>query len=107
MKVLLAGVLLLGGAIAVGLKPQERPSAAALPTITPALGANSISRPWLPEDLDVLSAGQTLDRFHEAAAKADFNAYFAAWTDDSVFLGTDATERWVGQQFKDFAKPIF
>jgi hypothetical protein len=102
MKVILASALVLGGAIAVGLKPQEHPAAAALP-----LGANSMLLPGVPEERDLVSAEQTLDRFHEAAAKADFDAYFAAWTEDSVFLGTDATERWVGQQFKDFAKPIF
>lgn len=48
-----------------------------------------------------------LNQFHMAATKADFGAYFAAWTDESVFLGTDATERWTGQEFKDFAKPHF
>lgn len=50
---------------------------------------------------------RVLDDFHDAAAKADFDRYFSHWTDQSVFLGTDATERWVGQEFKDFAKPYF
>jgi hypothetical protein len=49
----------------------------------------------------------TLDDFHDAAAKADFVRYFAHWTAKSVFLGTDATERWVGEAFKTFAKPHF
>jgi hypothetical protein len=48
-----------------------------------------------------------LDDFHDAAAKADFDRYFSHWTDESVFLGTDATERWVGDDFKKFAKPHF
>jgi hypothetical protein len=50
---------------------------------------------------------QVLDDFHSAAAAADFNRYFSHWTPESVFLGTDATERWVGDEFKDFARPIF
>ena len=58
-------------------------------------------------ELQTVAINNTLDRFHEAASKADFDAYFSVWTEESVFLGTDATERWVGPQFKDFAKPIF
>ena len=48
-----------------------------------------------------------LDDFHDAASKADFDRYFKHWSPASVFLGTDATERWTGQEFKDFAKPYF
>lgn len=48
-----------------------------------------------------------LDSFNRAAAKADFNAYFNFYTDDAIFTGTDATERWDKQQFMAWAKPIF
>lgn len=48
-----------------------------------------------------------LDDFHDAASKADFDRYFSHWTDTSVFLGTDDWERWVGGQFRDFARPHF
>lgn len=51
--------------------------------------------------------GEMLDDFHDAAADADFERYFGHMTEDSVFLGTDATERWVGEQFRAFAKPHF
>ncbi len=44
----------------------------------------------------------TLDDFHRAAANADSGAYFATLTDNVVFLGTDASERWQGQDFRDF-----
>jgi len=53
------------------------------------------------------SINSTLNNFHVAASRADFDGYFATWSDQSVFLGTDATERWEGKQFKDFAKPYF
>ena len=53
------------------------------------------------------AASALLDRFHSAAAKADFDAYFATFTPDGVFLGTDATERWTVAQFKAYAKPHF
>ena len=51
--------------------------------------------------------GTVLDDFHDAASKSDFARYCSHWTSVSVFLGTDATERWVGEDFKDFAKPYF
>jgi ketosteroid isomerase-like protein len=49
----------------------------------------------------------TLDSFHRAAANADTAAYFAAMTDDVVFLGTDGSERWQGDEFRDFAATHF
>jgi ketosteroid isomerase-like protein len=49
----------------------------------------------------------TLDSFHRAAADADTAAYFAAMTDDVVFLGTDGSERWQGSEFRDFAAAHF
>jgi len=48
-----------------------------------------------------------LDSFNRAAAKADFNAYFNFYTDDAIFTGTDATERWNKTAFMAWAKPIF
>ncbi|WP_187276626.1 nuclear transport factor 2 family protein [Parahaliea maris] len=48
-----------------------------------------------------------LDRFHNAAAESDFVSYREQMTDDIVFLGTDATERWQGDTFFDFARPYF
>lgn len=49
----------------------------------------------------------TLDSFHRAAANADTAAYFAAMTNDVVFLGTDGSERWQGSEFRDFAAAHF
>lgn len=48
-----------------------------------------------------------LDTFHTAAATADLERYEAQMTADMVFLGTDASERWQGQGFIDFARPYF
>jgi hypothetical protein len=49
----------------------------------------------------------TLDQFNEAAANADFNTYFDFFTDDAVFIGTDATENWDKKNFMLWAKPHF
>jgi SnoaL-like protein len=48
-----------------------------------------------------------LDSFNLAAAHADYKAYFDFYTEDAVFTGTDATERWDKKQFMVWAKPHF
>jgi len=48
----------------------------------------------------------TLDAFHQAAARADADRYFAFFAKDAVFIGTDATERWTIEQFHRYADPI-
>jgi ketosteroid isomerase-like protein len=48
-----------------------------------------------------------LNRYHESAAKADGTAYFALFAPECILMGTDATERWTVEQFKDFARPYF
>jgi phosphohistidine phosphatase SixA len=50
---------------------------------------------------------QGLDDFHDAAANGDEDRYFALLPDDAVFLGTDASERWTGAEFRRFALPYF
>jgi SnoaL-like domain len=49
----------------------------------------------------------TLDSWHKAAARAQFETYFSFMTSDAVFIGTDATENWKNQAFKEFSKPYF
>jgi phosphohistidine phosphatase SixA len=48
-----------------------------------------------------------LDRFHDAAARADLEGYFARFAPEGIFLGTDATERWDVAQFRAWAAPYF
>lgn len=48
-----------------------------------------------------------LDNWHKAAAEGNFNNYFNAMSDESIFIGTDATENWDKKAFQDFAKPYF
>lgn len=50
---------------------------------------------------------QMLDNWHQAAARADESAYFALFTPDAVFMGTDMTERWTRDEFQRWAHPIF
>ena len=50
---------------------------------------------------------RVVDDWHKAAAQADEGRYFGHMTADSVFLGTDATERWDYAAFRAFAHPYF
>ncbi len=57
--------------------------------------------------LPQVQIAETLDDFHLAAAQADGDRYFAHFTEDAVFLGTDAGERWSLAQFRAYAEPHF
>lgn len=48
-----------------------------------------------------------LDTFNAMAAKADYNAYFNLFAEESTFIGTDATEIWNKKAFMVWAKPYF
>ncbi len=50
---------------------------------------------------------KVLDQFHQAAANANAQVYLNSLTDDAIFLGTDASERWTKQQFTAFVLPYF
>lgn len=56
---------------------------------------------------DIALVNKTLDNFHQAASRADSVAYFEAMADNVVFLGTDGSERWQGQEFRDFVTRHF
>lgn len=59
----------------------------------------------IPESVTGINA--TLDELHDAASKADGARYFRLFTDDAVYIGTDAAERWTIQEFRAFAEPYF
>ncbi len=48
-----------------------------------------------------------LDQWHKDVANSDFEAYFSKMSNNSIFIGTDASENWTVQRFKEFAKPHF
>jgi hypothetical protein len=53
------------------------------------------------------AVASALDDFHDAAARADEERYFAHFAPGGVFLGTDATERWEIPAFRAYAHPHF
>lgn len=49
-----------------------------------------------------------LDDWHNAAAEGDFERYFNHFeSDSSIFMGTDATERWTVEEFRPWSRPYF
>ena len=50
---------------------------------------------------------EKLDAWHKNAAEANFEAYFNGMTNDGIFIGTDVTENWTINEFKNFSKPHF
>lgn len=52
-------------------------------------------------------ADGVLDALHASAATADAERYFNLFSEDAVFIGTDASEVWTIPEFKDYAMPHF
>lgn len=48
-----------------------------------------------------------LTAFHDAAGRGDYEAYFALFAPEAVFLGTDDWERWERPAFEAYARPRF
>ncbi|CAN5795915.1 nuclear transport factor 2 family protein [soil metagenome] len=67
-------------------------------------GCNTVKKDTVNDEKKIINM---LDSFNVAAAKANFNNYFRYYTEDAIFTGTDATERWNKKDFMAWAKPIF
>ncbi|MEL6836133.1 MAG: nuclear transport factor 2 family protein [Bacteroidota bacterium] len=48
-----------------------------------------------------------IDNWHQAAAKADEDTFFGSMAADGIYLGTDASERWLRDTFQVWAKAPF
>jgi uncharacterized protein (TIGR02246 family) len=69
-----------------------------------ALSALAVQTAPPPEEAAIAAV---LDRLNAASTAADGPAYFALFTPDARFIGTDATERWSLPEFRAFAEPVF
>ena len=52
---------------------------------------------------DLTEVNNILDAYHVGAAEANWESYFQLMSDDSVFLGSDAGERWTKAEFQAYA----
>lgn len=73
------------------------------------LGACSSSQPRhsFNEDTEKAMVNGVLTSWHLAADHGLYAFYFDQMTDDSVFLGTDASERWTKDEFMAYAREPF
>ena len=69
--------------------------------------ASTETRPNYMNDIDEGKVKMVLSSWHLAAENGLFEYYFDQMTDDSIFLGTDATERWTKDEFMGYAKEPF
>ena len=76
-----------------------------LPLLMLLIGA-FVTAPVHAQD-DEAAVSAVLDGIHRLASEADFDGYFGLYTEDAIFMGTDATERWTIAEFKQYAKPAF
>lgn len=60
---------------------------------------------WAQTPTEAVSA--VLDQLHLKASEGDFEGYFSLYAENAVFLGTDASERWPLEIFKDYTKGRF
>ena len=56
---------------------------------------------------EIVRIERVIDAYHAAAARADLEGYIGLMSDGSVFLGTDASERWTRDEFRAFCEPYF
>lgn len=73
----------------------------------PPAGAAAPSAPSVTPAGAQKEVAAVLDDWHAAAAAADEGRYFGHLTEDAVFIGTDAAERWDKAAFLAYAHPHF
>lgn len=56
---------------------------------------------------DRASIDHLLDTLHSSAANANLESYFNCFSSDGRFLGTDPSENWHVDDFRDYARPAF
>ena len=68
-------------------------------------GAQVLAEPSADRELAALDT--LVDRWHRAAAVADEETFFGTMSADGVYLGTDASERWLRDSMAVWADPYF
>lgn len=67
------------------------------------LGCSSTSK----ESQEEAEINLLLNNLNQYAAEANYTKYFECFSEQSTFMGTDATEKWKKKEFMVWAKPFF
>jgi hypothetical protein len=78
-----------------------------LASVSATEAPGSLDAQLSPRDSNSVAIEQLLNGLHRAAAESDTQDYFARYTEEAVFLGTDASERWSIAEFKAYAAKPF
>ena len=91
------------------MKSRTAPLLAVCAILLAACAAPTEDAPAAAPPVDTAAETEAVDQvlsdLHRLAAEADFDAYFRLFTEDAVFMGTDATERWSIPDFQGYAIP--
>ena len=71
------------------------------------LYVNSSDEDIVASDDSFILIDALINGLHRDAHEGNFQTYFARYTSEAIFLGTDKTERWTIEEFKAYAKPAF
>lgn len=72
-----------------------------------AFSVNTFAQKKQTETPEKEAINTLLDSWHKAASDANFKDYFNALSENSIYIGTDATENWTKKEFEIWAKPYF
>jgi len=98
---------LVAAALTLAICACSTPSPAPVGPVAPCDAPVTAPPPRLDVESSIDAIRRMLDDWHDAAAKADEARYFGHLDEASIFLGTDATERWTKPQFLAYAHPHF
>lgn len=59
------------------------------------------------EDQPEATVNQFIDNWHKAAASADADAFFGSMSKDAIYIGTEAGERWLRDDLREWSKKYF
>ncbi|HEY3385925.1 MAG TPA: nuclear transport factor 2 family protein [Saprospiraceae bacterium] len=59
------------------------------------------------DQASIATIDSLMNLWHQAAAKADEEAFFGRMTEDAIYIGTDATERWLRDELREWSKEYF
>lgn len=69
--------------------------------------ADTRRRTDCPRDDEEAVIDSLINAWHHAAAVADEAEFFGRMTTDGIYIGTDATERWLRDELKEWSKKYF
>ena len=59
------------------------------------------------ENEPVEAIAKFVDNWHKAAAEANADAFFGSMTEDAIYIGTEAGERWLRDELREWSKKYF